>query len=364
MCHPSSSGSTLEHQNSSSYVPSPSATAIVAIVYVVSGVFQPLLMTLIDEAGLADPSAQIYMVFYYLGPATLTITLFFGKEKEWSARASLKAGAIAIFDIVAQALNYTGASLAGPTIFAIVYSSVAIWAALFSKIMLGRAMNFLQWVGVLLVLGGLALAGTESISLGTSVTKGTILVVVGSALHALTYVLSEHIMTKGRDCLTAIQTSAIQSYVALVCLTAWQVLYTLPRYDVLLLQKLKTSETTVGVALSLLGCFAFANLIHSNAFFFNLKFSPGGSTSTSVLKGLQAVIVFVFTSLFFCGRLGGEEMCFTSAKFISLLTVTGGVILYGISISAPNLHEKMTIRTKSGYTKIDSIQGFELENVA
>jgi hypothetical protein len=44
---------------------------------------------------------------------------------------------------------------------------------------------------------------------------------------------------------------------------------------------------------------------------------------------LQAVLVFLFTDILYCGKLGGPEMCFSRAKFVSLLTVCGGVLGYG-----------------------------------
>ena len=47
--------------------------------------------------------------------------------------------------------------------------------------------------------------------------------------------------------------------------------------------------------------------------------------SAGVMKGLQAVLVFVASHLIYCGRTGGTEMCFTTGKFLSLVTVTGGV---------------------------------------
>jgi hypothetical protein len=90
--------------------------------YVLSGCSQPLLMTLLKDAGVADPTCQLYMVFYYFGPACFVFSLL-GKHMEWpSRRAIRKAIGIALFDIVSSAMNYTGAGLAGPTLFAIVYS--------------------------------------------------------------------------------------------------------------------------------------------------------------------------------------------------------------------------------------------------
>ena len=70
-----------------------------------------------------------------------------------------------------------------------------------------------------------------------------------------------------------------------------------------------------------------------------------------VMKGLQAVLVFVFTHFAFCGRTGGAEMCFTQAKFISLITVAGGVIGYGI---ATQEREASGSRGRSGgYERIE-----------
>lgn len=91
-----------------------------AVLYVLSGCTQPLLMTLLKDAGVADPTCQLYMFFYYLGPALFIFGLV---GEHWpSKRAIVKAVGIAMFDIVAASMNYTGASMAGPTIFAIVYS--------------------------------------------------------------------------------------------------------------------------------------------------------------------------------------------------------------------------------------------------
>lgn len=73
---------------------------------------------------------------------------------------------------------------------------------------------------------------------------------------------------------------------------------------------------------------ALLPLVDSFAFQHTLKNFPGGATSAGVMKGLQAVLVFVVTSWVFCGRTGGEEMCFTGLKFASLVAVVSGVLTY------------------------------------
>eukprot|EP00804_Cyclotella_cryptica_P013666 CCRYP_018783-RC/>CCRYP_018783-RC protein AED:0.17 eAED:0.17 QI:168/1/1/1/0/0/2/1123/174 len=48
---------------------------ISACLYVLSGVSQPILMAYAKHAGLGDSTCQLYMLFYYLGPATVALTL-------------------------------------------------------------------------------------------------------------------------------------------------------------------------------------------------------------------------------------------------------------------------------------------------
>ena len=327
--------------------------------YVLSGCSQPLIMTLCKNAGIADPRCQLYMVFYYLGPASVIFS-FIGRQQQvhWpSSRTILKGCGIALFDIAATAMNYTGASLAGPTIFAIVYSSVTVWTALFSLLFLGRFMNGWQWTSVIIVFGGLTLTASDSLQLGDAVANGLVLVTIGSAMHALTYVMSEGIMTGSDERLSVRQNCAVQGIVACSCFLLWQLIYTIPRFYERILVPMRATETNGVHAFGILLLFGFANLVHATTFFHTLRHFPGGATSAGVMKGLQAVLVFVFTHIAYCGRTGSEEMCFTRAKFLSLVTVVGGVVGYGVATQERE-------RRIAGYERIESEANVEVFNSA
>mmetsp|Transcript_10460 Transcript_10460/g.16919 ORF Transcript_10460/g.16919 Transcript_10460/m.16919 type:complete len:383 (+) Transcript_10460:259-1407(+) len=321
-------------------------TMLAAGLYIFSGVSQPLLMTVASKTGIADPRAQLYMLAYYAGPASVGFTLKRRKvssadasrkseaakeERYWpSLQTIAKAASIAILDIVAQSLNYTGNNVSGPTIFAVIYSSVTIWAAVYSRCLLGRALNRTQWVGVASVFLGLALTAFNSVSIGQKVFVGACLVVAGSSMHALTYVISEMLMTVGQEKISARANSAVQGIVACSAMFMWQVLYTLPRFQELIGSPVEAVGSSKLDVFIVLGSISLANLVHSLSFFHTLKNFPGGSVSAGVMKGLQAVLVFLLTSIFFCGSTGtGAEMCFDSWKFVSLFVVVGGVVLYG-----------------------------------
>ncbi len=219
--------------------------------------------------------------------------------------------------------------MAGPTIFAIVYSSVTIWTAIFSQLLLGRIMNVWQWVNVITVFGGLAITATDSVNTGDSVLKGTCLVIVGSGMHGLTYVMSEAVMTVGEEKLSVLQNNFIQAAVASFMFLGWQLFYTLPHFNQDIWMPMQTAGTTILYAFIILAGFGVSNIIHSMTFFHTLRHFPGGATSAGVMKGMQAVLVFVLTNFFYCNKIGGSEMCFSNIKFASLVTVCGGVLGYG-----------------------------------
>lgn len=51
--------------------------ATIASVYLLSGVTQPLLMSIMKVAGIADEKCQVYMLFYYFGPSLVVLPSIF-----------------------------------------------------------------------------------------------------------------------------------------------------------------------------------------------------------------------------------------------------------------------------------------------
>ena len=342
---------TTDHWETSSKPANDATTIVMASLYILSGVTQPLIMTLVKKAGLADPSCQLYMLFYYLGPASIVLRLVFDKGTVWPCQKTLyKALVIACCDLVSQTINYTGSSMAGPTLFSIIYSSVAIWTAVLSRILLSRRLTIQQWCGVVIVFCGLALTGFDSASMGSQVWTGSLLVVLGSMWNAFTYILSESIM-KGKEQLSVQVNCAIQASVGFIVLLLWQIVYTRPRYEALIQSQMEKTQTTTLQAVGVLLSFAIANLIHYMAFFYTLKHFSGGATSAGVMKALQSVLVFAFTSLVYCGIEGGSEMCFSSTKLASLIVVVGGVVLFGKSTATTSVNRKLA---REGYSKKES----------
>lgn len=326
------------------------ATAAAAALYVLSGATQPLLMPIVENAGLADPSCQLYMLFYALGPALVSLSLVRSSRGPTISMVG-KAATIAVVDIVAQTANYTGASMAGPTIFAIIYSSVTIWTAVFSRVLIFRQMNMGQWAGVTIVFLGLTITAVDSVEVGPKVFRGSCLVLAGSALHALTYVMNEMVMTKGEKLDPKINCS-VQGLVGTTAFLTWQIFYTRQHFEVLIQDPMNAAGTSFARAALILLSISVSNLIHALAYFYTLKLFPGGATSAGIMKGLQAVLVFIFTSLVFCGRTGGSEMCFSGVKLFSLGTVIFGILMYAKATERQIEEGQEGIKKGGGYSRI------------
>lgn len=167
-------------------------------------------------------------------------------------------------------------------------------------------------MGVCLVVLGLSLTAVDSLSSGEHVFAGACLIVVGSSFHGLTYVLCEKIMTPlpamsssplqcRSESSTAllqhehhVQTTAttttislqplskkqfirreepnhisvrancaIQGIVATVALLLWQIYYTLPPFDALIITPLADARASILNAVLILSGVVLSNVLHS-----------------------------------------------------------------------------------------------------
>mmetsp|Transcript_51494 Transcript_51494/g.122456 ORF Transcript_51494/g.122456 Transcript_51494/m.122456 type:complete len:348 (-) Transcript_51494:177-1220(-) len=303
-----------------------STAGLCCTAYLVSGVSQPLVMSAVKHAGLGDTSCQIYMLPYYVGMIACGALGPPLKEWKWKELGLHRCVITALLGAVAQNLNYAGNMHAGSSIFAVVYSSVTIWSAVFSRVFLNKVLTRDQWVGVWLVFIGLAMTGIGARSSGDHVFRGAVMILCGAGLHAMTHVMSEALSSSNYGKVHPAMNCCVQGITSTIVVGAWQLVYTM-RSDVWESQVIAPAQaagTSVTDAVILLAGVALGNLVHAGAFFFLL--ANIGAISASVLKGLQAVFVFGLSHLLFCGK--DPAQCITQLKFASLVVVLGGVYLY------------------------------------
>jgi len=118
----------------------------------------------------------------------------------WKDVPARKALVPALFDGVSKVFLLGGIALSSAQIKAILYNSCIVFSALLSRLILGRILSAGQWLGVVVLLGGLlakidftAKSGGDGDDGGAALVPiGMLFILIGCVLHSMQNVVSEY----------------------------------------------------------------------------------------------------------------------------------------------------------------------------
>ena len=277
-------------------------------------------------------------------------------------------------DLCSSMLLAAGILWTGGSVFCVLYNSVPVWTLLQSQVCLKRHVTTRQVTGVTLVSIGLAstVVGshvhavvvttkttTTAASTNTSSTKltlGSAMVLLGSCLQATMFILTEAALNthKAPTTTTTTTTTTTQTTTTTTSLSSkvwcslvgsleacfmitWVGLHVLGGGFFFLddssssnnnhINNLPTTTTIVMGFLSL----CLVNTIHAASFFGLLQ--QLGAAGSSLLRGLQTVVVVLVSALLFCSD-AEHAQCLTTTKSCSLVLVLMGMYIYSSSSSS------------------------------
>lgn len=321
---------------------------LLLLLYVASGVLQPIVLEILNYNGFCEHSTMLFLLPTYLGmsltyflPSSTTIS----KSSSGITKNNIHAVSIlCALDVLSQTLNLTGLVYAGSMLFTILYSSCTIWTAVFSYYILKRSLHPMQSVSVVVIVLGLTVASAGSMSEGKNVIFGGILILLGSTFHSLVYIISEKLMIQSIDPIAPENLSFIMGFFGLSFYSMWQILYTIPNFQTLIVDQIIVHNGSVrAIFLSYIGLIII-NFVHAFCFFHLL--GQIGATTTGVLKGVQTVIVFIVSHLAFCSL--QYSQCFTFQKGISVVVVVAGVM--GYSYFNTGAHHGIAVGSSTSFT--------------
>jgi drug/metabolite transporter (DMT)-like permease len=299
--------------------------AFLAIAYVLAGSISPILVELAAMNGAGDPSTMLVLLPSCLGMSLSIFTNHASMSKgkvDWRSIIAL-----AVLELASARLTNQGLIDAGSTIYTIAHCSGTIFTAIFAVLLLKRHINIAQWSGIAVITGGLCVMALGMQSQGDAVVDGVILILLGTMLHSLGYIVIEHTLLEADDPISPEFLCALLGMAGVVLNLLWQCVYTIPHFDTLVALSVEEAGGEVFVIL-----LAYAGLVVaacvSATCFYNLV-SQAGCASTGVIKGLQAVLTFVTSHFAFCGLQPAQ--CFTPLKGASLCIVLLGVLIYSAS---------------------------------
>ena len=320
--------------------------------YVASGTLQPILIEVLTYNGACEKSTFLFILPTYIG-MTMSLLSNVDAVKHGKIRW-FKMILLAVIELCSAALCFTGLVCAGSAVFTVIYSSVTVYTALFSRLFFGRELHYMQWGGVLMVMLGLTSSSIGATFGGddgeADVGIGIIMIIIGSLFHSLVYILTESIL-KSENPVAPEFLGSFMGCVGVFVFGLWQVFYTFPRFQDLILDEIDAHDGDLTVIGMTYFALVIVNLVHGVCFYHLIK--SVGSTTTGILKGVQSVVVFVISHFAFCSL--QKSQCFTASKGASLIVVVFGVLCYSIfKLDTPKLSQSDSLLESSRTTSSSS----------
>ena len=101
--------------------------------------------------------------------------------------------------------------------------------------------------------------------------------------HSLTYILSEFLLKNATNPMAPEMLSTLMGLGGVLVFGMWQIVYTIPNYQVLIIDNIASKGGSVQVIIYTVIILILVNFIHAICFFNLLEIV--GSTTTGVLKG-------------------------------------------------------------------------------
>lgn len=298
---------------------------VLMVGFMASGVATPLLVGFLSRQG-ACGARTMFSVFPNYAIMTLTICGDWRRRSVGTVRWRGVAAATVV-DAVSQGANYTGLVLAGSSTYILIYASVTVWVAVFSRLALGRRQSRLKWLGCALVSGGVAITGARAGARGsgTDVALGAALVAAGSVGHSGAYVLMEWNTAVAKDPIAPARLASLMGCGGALLYGVYEVAYVAPRWGALVTESVRDAGGN-GRAIALAyAALTVAFWVHAYAFY--ALMTRLGATAAGVYKGLQAAGVLVASHALFCSP-AQPAQCFDATKAASFVVIAAGVSLF------------------------------------
>ncbi|RCI04878.1 hypothetical protein CU098_013151 [Rhizopus stolonifer] len=198
---------------------------------------------------------------------------------------------LAVLDVFANFCVTLGFSIIGSGMYQVIYSSVVIWCAILTFLLMNRKLATIQWVAIFGTSAGLAFSSLDSMNKkegGGTLMFGTVMTMVGTFFYY--YIMSKHNPPPlpARVCFYSGIYNVIISIV-------WIGVYTLPRWDSMV--NILPETTFVSVTQMYL-LVIISNALHAWNYYELIERT--GSVATGILQGLRAVCIYLISNALYC----------------------------------------------------------------
>ena len=329
---------------------------------VATGVWWGVCMQLIVYQGAGNPMAMLPNIDWYVGMMLVYSGRLCARRETTERYATIQQRhvmPIAICDYAGTVGTTVGLILAGSALFGIIYSSVTVWTALFTCLLLRKRQSATQLAGIAMVVAGLALPTLEQAQQHSSgesaandanepdggaagvagadteaILVGIVLTAVGTLFYALEYTLCERAFSLYDRPLDPKQLCFYTGAWGLAFTAVWVGVYTAPNFGAIVVDEVDARGGSPALLALLFAAHTVNNGVHNAAWFVVCELESG--VSTGLLMGLKAAALFVASALCFCREQSPwpnalephDEQCMTQLKVGATAVVLCGTAVY------------------------------------
>lgn len=229
----------------------------------------------------------------------------------------------ALLDICGYVIRTIGMVYCGSGLFQVAFSSVAVFSALYSRVFLKTYISSVQWLGIIIVTGGLVISPLSSATTGASPVTGILLTLLGAQFYAVSYIVNEIISripgNKGSKEICK-RVGIINT--AICCLVIC--VDTLPNRNTLIFEPIAKKNATITRVFQATLVYIVSHIVHSYALY-SVQGSLG-AIWTGLLQCIRACVVFVSSHYLYCST--DPNQCLTTSKIASTVLVCVGILVF------------------------------------
>jgi len=232
---------------------------------------------------------------------------------------------IGTLDLAGNVCFQTALQLAGSSLTTVIYSSVIVFTALGKLFLLKRKLSVWQWLGIFIIMGGLALAGIDAQSEGGSMLLGAFCGLGAAMFYGAMYTYVEKIYMQP----DAPREELLCFFVGIYCTTLlglYVAFFTGANWATLVTQEVVKDKGSYYGIMGVYLAVVVAYFLHYMTFYYCV--STSDSVSTGVNKAVQSVSVFGVSTIY-CNV--DSDLCFNGLKGASLAVVVFGVLVYAFA---------------------------------
>ncbi|PNW88106.1 hypothetical protein CHLRE_01g014400v5 [Chlamydomonas reinhardtii] len=349
--------------------PSLSWRLLPALGYLATGTSLAVLGQTVYDQGAADPATQLIAWTKYVCTFVLSLVVQLASSKPGNGRGALDEAnarkamwltmAVGLLDTVAYGLNCMGFALCGSSLSMVVFAaSGQVFTAVTRRLLLGKTMTGGQTLGVGLVALGLvarsvptlrktfaAQSGASDAANGGSaldiaaalatalaadrgMAAGVGLVVLSALGYSLLGCLYEWLSAVKGPAMSHAKVATTTSLIGLVATSVFQLLYTRPRWQEMVLDRMSARGLTWRPVMRLYTLFGALFTVHGLVQ--GVVLQRSGATAVGIVSACRASAVAVASGFMFC-RPEAPQQCLTPATLASAAIVTGGALLWSLT---------------------------------